>query len=160
MVKRTAILVLLATVLVQAPVVGRQRVTTVTDAKYGLTFAVPTGWATEVHSSYEVISRGPEGGLETHAVVLATPDRAVRDYFLVAGEVGSVHTRGTWTCASSRSWRPSPGMEVVVCAKQLKNGHALLVSLIGRKEWLHRVDGETFLRSLTSKMRGFHADDD
>lgn len=147
-------------VLAQASASGRERIRTVTNAKYGITFAVPSGWTIQVNSSYQVTARGPDGGLETHAVILSKPERAIRDFFVVSGEGGDLHTRAGWTCASSRSWRPNPVMEVVACAEQLKNGHSILVSLIGRKEWIHRVGGESFLRSLVAKMRGFRAEDD
>jgi hypothetical protein len=135
-------------------------ITTVTDAKHKLRFAVPVGWTTESHSSYEIVSRGPEGGLETHVVVLSEPPAALHDYFLSAGEMGPVEVHGAWTCAPSRSWRLNPAVGVAVCSRQLANRHALVVSLTAEKGWLRKVGGVRFLLRLVVRMRGFRADDD
>jgi hypothetical protein len=135
-------------------------ITTVNDAKHGLTFAVPVGWRTESHSSYQIVSRGPEGGLETHVAVWSAPAAALRDYFLSAGEIGRVEVHGPWACAPSRTWRLNPAVGVAVCSRQLENGHALVVSLTAEKAWLRKAGGVRFLRRLVVKMRGFRADDD
>jgi len=139
---------------------ARQNITTVKSSKFGISFAVPTGWKVQIDSSYQVVARGKEGGLETHAVVSATPEKAVHDYFLDPAEAGPVHKNGRWTCAQSLSWRLNPSVGVVVCSEQLQNGNALMVSLVAEKNWLGKAGGERFLRSLVSKIRGFHADDD
>jgi hypothetical protein len=134
---------------------------TVRDAKHGLTFAVPAGWKTETHSSYEIVSRGPMGGLETHVVVFAAPDAALRSYFLSSnGEMGTVDVHAGWTCAASRVWRLNPSVDVAVCSRQLSNGHSLVASLTGEKAWLRKVGGVRFLRVLVARMHGFRAEDD
>jgi hypothetical protein len=135
-------------------------ITTVSDAKHGLTFAVPAGWTTETRSSYQIVSRGPEGGLETHVVVWSAPAAALRDYFLAGGDIGRVEAHGGWWCAPSRTWRVNPAVGVAVCSRQLANGHSLLVSLTAEKAWLRKAGGVRFLRMLARKMRGFRADDD
>jgi hypothetical protein len=133
---------------------------TISDAKHGLTFAVPVGWTTESRSSYQIVSRGPEGGLESHVAVWSAPAAALRDYFLSAGEMGRAEVHKGWVCAPSRSWRLNPAVGVAVCSRQLMNGHALVVSLTAEKAWLRKVGGVRFLQVLVLKMRGFRADDD
>lgn len=162
MVNVRALTWLVAGVLVLAPfgAHGREHTKTVRDAKYGVTVTVPFDWTVEVHSSFEVVSRGPQGGLETHAVVSTTPSRAVHDYFLVPGEEGPPVTNGPWTCAASRTWKQNPRVDVAVCARQIGHGHVLLVSLTGEKAWFVRVGRESFLRRLVAGMRGFRAEDD
>jgi hypothetical protein len=139
---------------------ARQRTRTVSDARFGIVFRVPADWVVEVHSAYEVVARGKPGGFETHAVVFTTPEKAVRDYFVDAVETAGVHERGRWTCASGLSRRAAPATGVVVCAEQLRNGHALMASLKADVTWLQAVGGETFLRRLVADMKGFRADDD
>ena len=136
------------------------RMTTMTDKKYGLTFAVPSGWRAEVSSTYQVVARGKEGGFETHIVIQSTPERAVHDYFLPTGELGDVHKDAQWVCASSRSWRLNPRVGVAICSRRLRNGHALVATLTAEREWLVRAGGESFLRTLVAPMRGFRAEDD
>jgi hypothetical protein len=139
---------------------ARPAIESVSDVRYGLTFAVPAGWRSEAHSTYQVIARGREGGLETHVNVFATAPNAVRDFFLVGGEIGRVEVEAQWTCADSRSWRLNPRVGVAVCAHQLANGHALVASLTAEKDWLRRAGGRRFLRLLVARMRGFRAEDD
>lgn len=157
---RISVLGLIALLSLCGGAAAHPSITTVNSSEYGISFSIPIGWSVQIDSAYQVVARGKEGGLETHAVVLATPEKAVHDYFLIPGEAGPVHKNGRWTCASSRSWSLNPRVGVVVCAKQLGNGNALMVSLIAEKSWLGKAGGERFLRSLVSKMRGFHADDD
>ena len=140
--------------------VARLPITTVTNATYGLKFAVPFGWTPEVKSTYQVVARGLEGGFETHVVVRAAPQNAVRDYFLNSGEAGDLHVHGGWWCASSRSWYVNPHVSVIACSEQMKTGHALVASIVAKKEWLRHAGGEMFLRSLVAKMHGFRGDDD
>lgn len=158
--RRTAFWWLIALVFLCGRASAHPSITTIKSSKYGISFAVPSGWTVQIDSSYQVVARGKEGGLETHAVVLATPEKAVRDYFLDPAEAGPVHKTGRWTCAPSRSWRLNPRVGVVVCSERLRNGNALMVSLVAEKNWLGKAGGERFLRVLVSKMRGFQADDD
>jgi hypothetical protein len=139
---------------------ARPEVIAVSDARFGLRFAVPAGWRTQVDSTYQIVSRGREGGLETHVVVFASPRDAVRDYFLTGGEAGPIVASWRWTCAASLAWRLNPRVAVAACAWQLENGHALVVTLTAEKTWLRRAGGDRFLRSLAVRMRGFRADDD
>jgi hypothetical protein len=136
------------------------KIVKVTNAKYGLAFAVPVGWTPQVGSTYQVVARGKEGGLSTHVVVNAIPAKAVRDFFIWSEEAGEIHKAGRWTCAASRSWRLNPHVSVAICGEQMTNGHVLMVSIVAEKEWLRRAGGEELLRRLVANFRGFRADDD
>src|SRR5262245_39691206 len=98
----------------------RVKLVKITNAKHGVTIAIPEGWKPQVDTPFQVIARGKEGGLKTHLVEKVTPERAVRGFFADSGEPGEIHVKGPWTCTLSRAWWRNPQTDVVVCARQLE----------------------------------------
>jgi hypothetical protein len=128
----------------------------ITDPKHGVTIAIPQGWTPKVDSPYQVVARGPAGGLKTHLCEKVPPERAIRGFFADSGEPGEIHIKGRWACAQSRAWRLNPRTDVVVCARQLEPDWVIVLSLQADKAWLRKAGGETFLRAIAATMRGFH----
>jgi hypothetical protein len=157
---RTTILIAVAMACVSSTAAAEHGLKVLSDARFGITFAIPSGWTAIASSTYQVVARGAQGGLGTQVAIRSGAARAVQDYFLTPGEGGVVHVIGSWACASSRSWHLNQSMRVVVCAEDMRNGNALVVTFMAEKAWLRKAGGEAFVRSLVSKIRGFRAEDD
>jgi hypothetical protein len=156
----TKILLAIAMMCGSSAVAQRSGLKVISDARFGITFAIPAGWTATASSTYQVVARGPQGGFATQVAIRSAADRAVRDYFILRGKRGGVHVVGNWACASSRSWKLNQAVSVVVCGQNMRNGNALVVALTADRAWLKREGGEVFLRSLVHRMKGFRAEDD